>query len=205
MRFIVIIFILISFSSPALAQDTLPPCTSTEAITAMRILDDVSFTDKLIALKSSSSVEDLLDDFMLLRNTYLFEVEPDLPECYEVQMFNWAAGIYIYNMSLEASLLRVNDSDLLVGNQDRIAIIEEYMTEAQSWVDDILAISGISDNSSNNNATIDIVPTTPPTDVPNRREPANCDEARAMGLTAAQAGQYSHLDRDGDGTACYGD
>lgn len=35
--------------------------------------------------------------------------------------------------------------------------------------------------------------------------PDNCDEAVAMGLTAAQAGAYSHLDRDDDGVACYGD
>jgi len=35
--------------------------------------------------------------------------------------------------------------------------------------------------------------------------PRNCDEARAMGLTAQQAAQCSHLDRDGDGVACYGD
>lgn len=35
--------------------------------------------------------------------------------------------------------------------------------------------------------------------------PDNCDEAVAMGLTAEQAGQYDHLDRDNDGVACYGD
>jgi hypothetical protein len=35
--------------------------------------------------------------------------------------------------------------------------------------------------------------------------PANCDEAVAMGYTAEQAAQWSHLDRDGDGVACYGD
>lgn len=37
------------------------------------------------------------------------------------------------------------------------------------------------------------------------RRPANCDEAIAMGLTAQQAAQWPHLDRDGDGVACYGD
>lgn len=35
--------------------------------------------------------------------------------------------------------------------------------------------------------------------------PGNCATAVAMGLTAQQAGQWSHLDRDGDGVACYGD
>lgn len=35
--------------------------------------------------------------------------------------------------------------------------------------------------------------------------PDNCTEAVAMGLTDVQAGQYSHLDRDDDGVACYGD
>jgi excalibur calcium-binding domain-containing protein len=39
----------------------------------------------------------------------------------------------------------------------------------------------------------------------NTRRPANCSEARAMGLTAQQAAQWSHLDRDKDGVACYGD
>ena len=39
----------------------------------------------------------------------------------------------------------------------------------------------------------------------NTGRPRNCDEARAWGLTAQQAGQWSHLDRDGDGVACYGD
>lgn len=35
--------------------------------------------------------------------------------------------------------------------------------------------------------------------------PRNCDAARAMGLTEAQAGTCSNLDRDKDGKACYGD
>ncbi len=35
--------------------------------------------------------------------------------------------------------------------------------------------------------------------------PANCAEAVALGWTARQAAQCSHLDRDGDGVACYGD
>jgi len=37
------------------------------------------------------------------------------------------------------------------------------------------------------------------------RRPSNCDDARSMGLSARQAGAYSHLDRDNDGVACYGD
>lgn len=37
------------------------------------------------------------------------------------------------------------------------------------------------------------------------RVPKNCDEARAMGLTAQEAAQYPKLDRDKDGVACYGD
>lgn len=40
------------------------------------------------------------------------------------------------------------------------------------------------------------------TPIPNR--PSNCDEARAMGMTAEQAADAG-LDRDGDGVACYGD
>ncbi|MEL6309916.1 MAG: excalibur calcium-binding domain-containing protein, partial [Chloroflexota bacterium] len=39
----------------------------------------------------------------------------------------------------------------------------------------------------------------------NTTRPANCTEARAMGLSAVEAAQWSHLDRDGDGVACYGD
>lgn len=35
--------------------------------------------------------------------------------------------------------------------------------------------------------------------------PANCDEAVAWGYTPEQAAQWSHLDRDNDGVACYGD
>lgn len=35
--------------------------------------------------------------------------------------------------------------------------------------------------------------------------PGNCSTAVAMGLTDVQAAQWSHLDRDGDGVACYGD
>lgn len=35
--------------------------------------------------------------------------------------------------------------------------------------------------------------------------PRNCSTAVAMGLSAQEAGQYSHLDRDNDGVACYGD
>jgi hypothetical protein len=39
----------------------------------------------------------------------------------------------------------------------------------------------------------------------NNVRPDNCADAIAMGLTAQQAGQWSHLDRDNDGVACYGD
>jgi len=35
--------------------------------------------------------------------------------------------------------------------------------------------------------------------------PRNCSTAVAMGLSAVQAAQYSRLDADGDGVACYGD
>lgn len=37
------------------------------------------------------------------------------------------------------------------------------------------------------------------------RRPQNCDDARAMGLSAVEAGRWDHLDRDDDGVACYGD
>jgi hypothetical protein len=37
------------------------------------------------------------------------------------------------------------------------------------------------------------------------QRPGNCSTAVAMGLSAQQAAQWSHLDRDGDGVACYGD
>lgn len=35
--------------------------------------------------------------------------------------------------------------------------------------------------------------------------PGNCSTAVAMGLTDRQAAQWSHLDQDNDGVACYGD
>jgi hypothetical protein len=35
--------------------------------------------------------------------------------------------------------------------------------------------------------------------------PGNCSTAVAMGLSAEQAAQWSHLDGDDDGVACYGD
>ena len=40
---------------------------------------------------------------------------------------------------------------------------------------------------------------------PRQQRPGNCPTAVAMGLTARQAAQWSHLDRDNDGVACYGD
>lgn len=40
---------------------------------------------------------------------------------------------------------------------------------------------------------------------PSTFRPDNCADAIAAGLTAEQAGQWPHLDRDGDGVACYGD
>lgn len=43
------------------------------------------------------------------------------------------------------------------------------------------------------------------TRTPSREVPSSCAEARRMGLSARAAGRYSHLDRDGDGVACYGD
>lgn len=51
--------------------------------------------------------------------------------------------------------------------------------------------------------TYPVYPTSAPA-LPARR-PNNCADARAMGLNASQAGSWSHLDRDGDGVACYGD
>ena len=39
----------------------------------------------------------------------------------------------------------------------------------------------------------------------NTRRPANCAEAVSMGLSDVEAAQWSHLDRDKDGVACYGD
>lgn len=47
----------------------------------------------------------------------------------------------------------------------------------------------------------------PPAQAPsgNTRRPANCAEAVAWGLSDVEAGRWSHLDRDGDGVACYGD
>lgn len=44
-----------------------------------------------------------------------------------------------------------------------------------------------------------------PTRAPVIQRPGNCATAVAMGLSAAQAGQWPHLDRDNDGVACYGD
>lgn len=49
-----------------------------------------------------------------------------------------------------------------------------------------------------------IQPTQPPAP-PAVRRPANCAEAVAMGLSAVEAAQWPHLDRDKDGVACYGD
>ncbi len=46
--------------------------------------------------------------------------------------------------------------------------------------------------------------TQPTTPAANAR-PRNCTEARAMGLTAEEAGRWPHLDADDDGVACYGD
>lgn len=45
----------------------------------------------------------------------------------------------------------------------------------------------------------------PPPAAPAGARPKNCATAVAMGLNAVQAAQWSHLDRDKDGVACYGD
>lgn len=47
-------------------------------------------------------------------------------------------------------------------------------------------------------------PTQPPQPTAIAR-PGNCSTAVAMGLSPQQAAQWSHLDRDNDGVACYGD
>lgn len=47
-------------------------------------------------------------------------------------------------------------------------------------------------------------PVQPSGQQPNR-VPKNCTEAVAMGLSAVEAAQWSHLDQDQDGVACYGD
>lgn len=38
-----------------------------------------------------------------------------------------------------------------------------------------------------------------------QQRPRNCATAVAMGLSAVEAAQWNHLDRDNDGVACYGD
>lgn len=48
-------------------------------------------------------------------------------------------------------------------------------------------------------------PPPPPPPAPAGGRPGNCATAVAMGLSAVQAAQWSHLDRDKDGVACYGD
>jgi len=53
-----------------------------------------------------------------------------------------------------------------------------------------------------------IQPTQPPAVQPAQPpggRPGNCSTAVAMGLSPQQAAQWSHLDRDKDGVACYGD
>lgn len=63
------------------------------------------------------------------------------------------------------------------------------------------------DNESNNWSTTQITlpANSAPTPIPQQPVPGNCATAVAMGLTAQQAAQYSKLDRDKDGVACYGD
>jgi hypothetical protein len=41
--------------------------------------------------------------------------------------------------------------------------------------------------------------------LPGQARPGNCSTAVAMGLSAVEAARWSHLDRDDDGVACYGD
>lgn len=59
-----------------------------------------------------------------------------------------------------------------------------------------------SDNESDTSGSQYTEPVTEPTDFVC---PRNCTQAVEMGLTARQAAQCPHLDRDGDGVACYGD
>lgn len=67
--------------------------------------------------------------------------------------------------------------------------------------------SGSSNNansgSSDSTAPVATAPATSAAPVASR--PGNCATAVAMGLSAEQAAQWPHLDRDKDGVACYGD
>lgn len=57
-----------------------------------------------------------------------------------------------------------------------------------------------------NNTTTNTQPTAPPPpQTSNNVRPGNCSTAVAMGLSAVEAAKWSHLDRDKDGVACYGD
>ncbi|GEM_PF-6817333 len=67
------------------------------------------------------------------------------------------------------------------------------------YVHSSLVILGGSNQSSNTSSeTTNAGPTALP-------RPSNCAEAVEWGYTAEQAAQWSHLDRDNDGVACYGD
>ena len=55
------------------------------------------------------------------------------------------------------------------------------------------------------NLASSVTATVRPTTDPRPAKPGNCSTAVAMGISAEQAAQWQHLDRDGDGVACYGD
>lgn len=61
--------------------------------------------------------------------------------------------------------------------------------------------------SNNTSSTTNTQPTQPPPPPQNTNNvrPGNCSTAVAMGLSAVEAAKWSHLDRDKDGVACYGD
>jgi hypothetical protein len=87
-------------------------------------------------------------------------------------------------------------------NDGELAIAFDWDVRANDWRETVMSITPTVTM-----APTRVVPTNPPPPppAPAAPRPGNCSTAVAMGLSAVEAAQWDHLDRDNDGVACYGD
>jgi len=215
-----LIFILILFV-PSDETTPVQEITDTPEPTQRPAFDTSSTMLEIDAQATETSLQDSLSIFQGVEAIFVFEItydSSDVPMIYAEIVVSRAAD----KTSLANDLLEY--STILMGIDEfaSVSMILDAGTTAVVYTldaDNDWIITTLDEFNAERAATRAARPTnTPrptrrPTQRPSSssssgssttRNPSNCDEAIAMGMTAEEAAQAG-LDRDGDGVACYGD
>ncbi|MGJ3240815.1 MAG: excalibur calcium-binding domain-containing protein [Anaerolineae bacterium] len=189
------------------SQDEQPSVESLATISSPEIVEAIR--ERLLNLSEVSSVT-ILDvrtdsnDNVLIYSEILLEDYRTDKRAVANDLLEW--------ISFETRGMQISDVSFIIDDRFN-AVSFIYDTTANGWIIDTL-------DSFNTTRAANATPTYTPRPRPTRapavnnsgnsgntssRRPENCPDARAMGLSAREAAQWDHLDRDNDGVACYGD